>query len=219
MKTKTEPIKVHHLLVMLLRLRQICCHPSLIRSMIDQETKSSEGIEENGEDIDLISAMEDLDIAKPEKKDVLQLYILNSGNPVLEEMWLSSKVDLVLNEIQGLIRKKEESKVIEKAVIVSQWTSFLNIIKSHILNLNLTCAEINGQIPVKSRGDIVDDFNNNEKGAQVMLLSLTAGGVGLNLVGANHLFLMDMHWNPQLEIQASDRIYRVGQMKPVTIHR
>ena len=85
--------------------------------------------------------------------------------------------------------------------------------------MNLTCAEINGQIPVKSRGDIVDDFNNNEKGAQVMLLSLTAGGVGLNLVGANHLFLMDMHWNPQLEIQASDRIYRVGQMKPVTIHR
>lgn len=52
-----------------------------------------------------------------------------------------------------------------------------------------------------------------------MLLSLGAGGVGLNLVGANHLFLLDMHWNPQLESQACDRIYRVGQTKPVVVHR
>ena len=54
---------------------------------------------------------------------------------------------------------------------------------------------------------------------KVMLLSLGAGGVGLNLVGANHLFLLDMHWNPQLESQACDRIYRVGQTRPVYIHR
>lgn len=52
-----------------------------------------------------------------------------------------------------------------------------------------------------------------------MLLSLTAGGVGLNLVGANHLLLVDPHWNPQLEAQAQDRIYRVGQKKPVTIYK
>ena len=52
-----------------------------------------------------------------------------------------------------------------------------------------------------------------------MLLSLAAGGVGLNLVGANHLFLLDMHWNPQLEAQACDRIYRVGQKRNVKIHK
>lgn len=52
-----------------------------------------------------------------------------------------------------------------------------------------------------------------------MLISLGAGGVGLNLVGANHLFLVDCHWNPQLEAQACDRIYRVGQKKNVFIHR
>ncbi|XP_041783116.1 dynein regulatory complex protein 11 isoform X2 [Anopheles merus] len=51
----------------------------------------------------------------------------------------------------------------------------------------------------------------------IMLLSLTAGGVGLNLVGANHLLLLDPHWNPQLEAQAQDRVYRVGQTKPVYI--
>lgn len=52
-----------------------------------------------------------------------------------------------------------------------------------------------------------------------MLLSLTAGGVGLNLVGGNHLFLVDLHWNPQLEMQAQDRIYRVGQKKNVNVYK
>lgn len=52
-----------------------------------------------------------------------------------------------------------------------------------------------------------------------MLLSLTAGGVGLNLCGANNLFFIDPHWNPQLESQAEDRVYRIGQTKPVTIYR
>jgi len=52
-----------------------------------------------------------------------------------------------------------------------------------------------------------------------LLLSLTAGGVGLNLVAANHLFLVDIHWNPQLEAQACDRIYRVGQTKTVNVYK
>lgn len=51
------------------------------------------------------------------------------------------------------------------------------------------------------------------------MLSLTAGGVGLNLVAANHMFIVDIHWNPQLEAQACDRIYRVGQIKPVNIYK
>merc|ERR1712008_436973 len=107
--------------------------------------------------------------------------------------------------------KYDETGVMEKAVVVSQWTSMLNIIKNHVKQLGFKVCEINGQIQVKSRGGIVEDFNREGAGAQVMLLSLAAGGVGLNLVGANHLFLLDMHWNPQLEAQACDRIYRVGQ--------
>jgi transcription termination factor 2 len=54
---------------------------------------------------------------------------------------------------------------------------------------------------------------------QVLLLSLTAGGVGVNLVGGNHLVLMDIHWNPQLEAQAMDRVYRVGQKRDVRIYK
>ncbi len=66
----------------------------------------------------------------------------------------------------------------------------------------------------------MEKFNDPENtGVRVLLLSLNAGGVGLNLVGANRMFLMDIHWNPALESQASDRIYRVGQTKNVKIYR
>lgn len=62
----------------------------------------------------------------------------------------------------------------------------------------------------------MDDFNRRNRGAQVMLLSLAAGGVGLNLVGANHLFLIDMHWNPQLEQQVG-WLLAVGNHLPFII--
>jgi len=210
-------VKAHHLLVLLLRLRQICCHPGLIKSMLDQDTKVSEGIEEDGEDVDLISAMQDMDL-ESNKNVIKEENILDISNPVFAESKSSSKIETVIDELKKLADKKAEGDV-EKAVIVSQWTSMLNIIKVHINKLGIKCAEINGQIQVKLRGDIVEDFNRNPRGAQVMLLSLSAGGVGLNLVGANHLFLLDMHWNPQLEAQACDRVFRVGQTKEVKIHR
>lgn len=65
----------------------------------------------------------------------------------------------------------------------------------------------------------MDSFNTPNNKPKILLLSLTAGGVGLNLVGGNHLLLIDIHWNPQLEVQAQDRIYRFGQKKNVFIYK
>ena len=212
-------VKAHHLLVLLLRLRQICNHPGLIKSMLDAETKVSEGIDEDGEDVDLISAMEDMNIDKTDRSERTAETVLDIANPVFSADSSSSKIKMVVEELKELKKKKVEEGVVEKAVIVSQWTSMLHIVKTQLTNLGIKCAEINGQVAVKQRGDIVENFNKDPRGAQVMLLSLAAGGVGLNLVGANHLFLLDMHWNPQLEAQACDRIYRVGQKREVKIHR
>merc|ERR1719319_2047932 len=211
-----ENVKAHHILVLLLRLRQICCHPGLIKSMLDTETKASEGLQDdNGEELDLISAMEDMSVTKTKTEQK----VLNMANPVFENKRISSKIETVVEELRELKRKGRETGFIEKTVIVSQWTSMLHIIKVHVEAIGMRCVEINGQVAVKLRGNIVDEFNNNTRGPEVMLLSLAAGGVGLNLVGANHLFLLDMHWNPQLERQACDRVYRVGQKKEVKIHR
>ncbi|RCN31991.1 protein, SNF2 family, partial [Ancylostoma caninum] len=65
----------------------------------------------------------------------------------------------------------------------------------------------------------VDRFNARKGEIDIMLVSITAGGVGLNLTGGNHLILMDLHWNPALELQASDRVHRMGQTKDVYIHK
>ena len=213
-------VKAHHLLVLLLRLRQICNHPGLIRTMLDTDTKQNEGIEEEGEEVDLISRMEDMDITKDQgdTKDKSE-DILDKCNPVFATDSTSTKINMVMEELNILKEKRITEGIIEKVVIVSQWTSMLNIIKAHVTKLGMKTTEINGQVAVKLRGDIVEDFNKNPRGAQVMLLSLQAGGVGLNLVGANHLFLLDMHWNPQQEAQACDRVYRVGQTREVKIHR
>ena len=95
----------------------------------------------------------------------------------------------------------------------------LEVTQHHLSKEGLRCCIIRGDVPPQKRMEVVDAFNNDPRGPEVMLLSLRAGGVGLNLVGGNHLFLMDMHWNPALEQQASDRIYRVGQLKDVSVHR
>ena len=60
---------------------------------------------------------------------------------------------------------------------------------------------------------------NNDRSCWIMLISLKAGGVGLNLVSANHVFIMDIWWNPAIEDQAFDRVHRIGQLKNVTIYR
>jgi len=214
-----EKVKTHHLLTLLLRMRQICCHPGLIKGMLDQETKEAEGIiEEDGEDLDLLSKMGDMTINK-ESKEPSPAKILQMENPVFKDASASSKIGTVISELQKLKDKNEEDGVIEKAVVVSQWTSMLNIVKYHIKEQGLKYAEITGQVNIATRGEIVESFNQSQRGPQIMLLSLSAGGVGLNLVGANHLFLLDAHWNPQLEAQACDRIYRVGQIKDVYIHK
>ncbi|KAJ7427048.1 hypothetical protein BTVI_01447 [Pitangus sulphuratus] len=95
----------------------------------------------------------------------------------------------------------------------------LKVVAVHLQRLGLKYATVDGSVNPKQRMDVVEEFNSNPKGPQVMLVSLLAGGVGLNLTGGNHLFLLDMHWNPALEDQACDRIYRVGQKKDVVIHR
>ncbi|VDN50830.1 unnamed protein product [Dracunculus medinensis] len=107
----------------------------------------------------------------------------------------------------------------EVIVIVSQWTSLLKVVEYHLKLRSIDFTSITGKVLPEERNARVKSFNEIKSGPSVMLLSLTAGAVGLNLVGGNHLFLTDLHWNPALEQQACDRIYRMGQIKNVFIHK
>ncbi|KAK3908389.1 Transcription termination factor 2, partial [Frankliniella fusca] len=217
-----QDIKTHQILVLLLRLRQICNHPGLVKQMVedgDLDIGNFGGVEDNnGLDVDLFNLMNNLNIdddtGNDEESGLNKSDAFTADNPVLDFERPSAKIRAVLDVIQEKIADTDD-----KAIVVSQWTSMLNVIAPFLKQMKIKFESLTGKVPVDKRQDIVNEFNRKNAGPQILLLSLTAGGVGLNLVGANHLLLVDIHWNPQLENQACDRIYRVGQKKDVFIYR
>ncbi|CAB3361018.1 Hypothetical predicted protein [Cloeon dipterum] len=207
-----QNVKSSHILVLLLRLRQICCHMSLVKDKLDDDIMEAENIDvkENSFD-DLVNDINNLSIAgrdKPEEKD-----LLDSEDPIYEEDFQSTKIKATVKLVEE-IREREE-----KVVIVSQWKSFLTIVKYHLRAAGFRSTLFSGDLTMAKRQEIISDFNEKHGRIKVLLLSLTAGGTGVNLIGGNNLILMDIHWNPQLEAQAMDRIYRVGQKKDVNIYK
>lgn len=102
-----------------------------------------------------------------------------------------------------------------KAVIFSRFTKMLKIIEKKLIGLHYNTFYLDGQS--NNRMQIVDDFENSDNG--VFLISLKAGGTGLNLVSADTAIIYDPWWNPAIEKQAEDRIYRIGQTRNVMIYR
>lgn len=103
-----------------------------------------------------------------------------------------------------------------KALVFSQWTSLLDLVEPHLKAANVGYLRLDGS--TRDRGAVVDAFQS-EEGPPVMLISLRAGGTGLTLTAADHVFLLDPWWNPAVEDQAADRAHRIGQDKPVLVHR
>lgn len=141
--------------------------------------------------------------------------IMVASNPVFDFKRLSSKMKMIFDKVEEILSETDD-----KIVIVSQWSSVLRVLEQHANERRMSSVKMTGEVQVKHRGEVIERFNQKGSGSpRIMFLSLTAGGVGLNLVSANHLFLVDLHWNPQLEQQAQDRVYRFGQQKPVTIYK
>jgi superfamily II DNA or RNA helicase len=103
-----------------------------------------------------------------------------------------------------------------KALVFSQWTSLLDHVEPGLRERGIPWLRLDGS--TRDRGGVVDRFQS-ESGEPVMLLSLRAGGTGLNLTAADHVFLLDPWWNPAVEAQAADRAHRIGQERPVVVHR
>ncbi|XP_028991945.1 transcription termination factor 2 isoform X2 [Betta splendens] len=205
-----------HILSLLLRLRQCCCHLSLLKKTLDSSELQGDGIVLSLEEqLNALSLSSSPAPSGPDPKDTVALNGTRFPSKLFEDTSESTKISAIMTELKAIKHKDSD----QKSVIVSQWTSMLHIVAVHLKRLGLRYGVIDGTVNPKRRMDLVEEFNTNPKGPQVMLVSLCAGGVGLNLIGGNHLFLIDMHWNPALEDQACDRIYRVGQRKDVTIHR
>jgi SNF2 family DNA or RNA helicase len=147
-----------HILSVLTRLRQLCCHPSVV---ISDYTGDSG-----------------------------KLLVLDN---IIEESILNN----------------------HRILIFSQFVSVLKILKTRLTENNVNCLYLDGSTKSQERMRLVDAFNSGE--GNVFLISLKAGGFGLNLTGADVVIHFDPWWNPAVEEQATDRAHRIGQTKNVEV--
>uniref|UniRef100_A0A3B4ASI4 Uncharacterized protein n=1 Tax=Periophthalmus magnuspinnatus TaxID=409849 RepID=A0A3B4ASI4_9GOBI len=126
----------------------------------------------------------------------------------------SSKVQALMG---NLLRLRLNDQSI-KCLVVSQFTRFLTVLETPLREEGFSFVRLDGTMTQKRRAQVIQDFQSSSSdGPSIMLLSLKAGGVGLNLTAASHVFLMDPAWNPATEEQCIDRCHRLGQKKKVVV--
>jgi len=123
----------------------------------------------------------------------------------------SSKLDVFGKVLHELLANRH------KALVFSQFVGHLNLIRAYLDEQNIEYQYLDGSTSVKKRKTAVDSFQAGI--GDVFLISLKAGGLGLNLTAADYVIHMDPCWNQAVEDQASDRAHRIGQQRPVTIYR
>jgi superfamily II DNA or RNA helicase len=121
----------------------------------------------------------------------------------------SAKLDFLKEMLETLV---EEGR---KILIFSQFTTMLALIEEHLVKIRVPYLKLTGGS--KDRGKLVEEFQSGK--FPVFLISLKAGGTGLNLTAADTVIHYDPWWNPAAEAQATDRAYRIGQDKPVFVHK
>ena len=104
-----------------------------------------------------------------------------------------------------------------RALVFSQFTDYLSLVRRVVETHGWTCKYLDGTTPTRQRERLVEEFQRGD--GDFFLISLKAGGTGLNLTAANYVILLDPWWNPAVENQAADRAHRIGQTQPVTIYR
>ncbi|KAF3451531.1 hypothetical protein FNV43_RR07626 [Rhamnella rubrinervis] len=106
----------------------------------------------------------------------------------------------------------------QKAIVFSQWTRMLDLLETRLKNSSIQYRRLDGTMSVIARDKAVKDFNTLPE-VSVIVMSLKAASLGLNMVAACHVLLLDLWWNPTTEDQAVDRAHRIGQTRPVTVLR
>ncbi|MDR3186871.1 MAG: DEAD/DEAH box helicase family protein [Holosporaceae bacterium] len=167
-----------------------------------KEIETSEGIERRGLVLKLINSLKQIcnHPAQYGKKPIA----------VMDESGKTKMLEEILGEIQD---------VGEKTLIFTQYAEMGKILVKLLENrFKRRVPFLHGGLTRQKRDKIIDDFQQNSQ-TRTLVLSLKAGGTGLNLTAANHVIHYDLWWNPAVEAQATDRAYRIGQKKNVMVHR
>ena len=147
-------------------------------------------------------------------QELTRLRLLSNSVSLVYPEWKpeSSKIAALRDILTSLSSRKDN-----QVLIFSQFTSFLSQIGAMMKDAGFEYLYLDGQTPLDERQRLVDRFQDGE--CQFFLISLKAGGLGLNLTAANYVILMDPWWNPSIEDQATDRAHRIGQERNVTVVR
>lgn len=122
----------------------------------------------------------------------------------------SSKVNAFMELVENIVEGDHS------VLVFSQFTSFLQIVGRALKEAHQSYLYLDGSLTIKQREQVVSDFQKGK--SPIFLISLKAGGVGLNLTTANYVIHLDPWWNPAIEQQATDRAYRIGQKQAVTVY-
>ncbi|XP_064883770.1 DNA repair and recombination protein RAD54B isoform X2 [Oncorhynchus nerka] len=187
--------QTHTHLACITALKKLCNHPGLLYSTVQERSNggSAEG-----------SLYEGLRGVFPESYSSGGFSTADSGKL------------LVLSDLLTTIHHLSPT---DRVVLVSNYTQTLDLIQDLCVHLGYTYCRLDGNTPTIQRQRLVDNFNSPHSAHFLFLLSSKAGGVGLNLIGASHLVLYDIDWNPANDIQAMSRVWRDGQKKTVHIYR
>jgi SNF2 family DNA or RNA helicase len=123
----------------------------------------------------------------------------------------STKIEFLLETLESILEEGHQ------AIIFSQFTTYLDIIQHYFKERHWKYSRIDGSQTINKRQEQVDLFQDQKN--PLFLISLKAGGVGLNLTAASYVFIMDPWWNPAVESQAIDRAHRIGQKNNLTVYR
>ncbi|KSA01559.1 uncharacterized protein AC631_02704 [Debaryomyces fabryi] len=125
----------------------------------------------------------------------------------------SSKFKILQQLLDGLLLQNH------KVLIFSQFTKVLDLINDWLVFQNINICRLDGSMNQLDREVEITEFNAKNSKQQVFLLSTRAGGLGINLTASDTVIIFDNDWNPQIDLQAIDRVHRIGQTKPVKIYR
>ncbi|KAI2630796.1 hypothetical protein GGR54DRAFT_170552 [Hypoxylon sp. NC1633] len=161
--------------------------------------------------------LEDKSNKKAQYDAILTEHLISKEKSILrQERDLAA--DVLSWKVVLLVSILNECKRVGDSVLVfSQYTYTLNFLEQMLRKRMFSCERLDGQTPMHKRQDLVKGFNKGH--VDVFLISTKAGGLGLNIVGANRVVIFDVSFNPQHEQQAVGRAYRIGQKKPVFVYR
>ena len=124
---------------------------------------------------------------------------------------------MIIESVERILSQNNDQLPPNKILIFSEWTDVLDILEYFMEHKNIPCLRYDGAMTKDAKQETLQSFKEENSSAKILLISLLAGGVGLNLQCANYVMIVEPYWNQSMEDQALTRSYRIGQQRPVTV--